>query len=185
MIGLVFLFMNIFLGNAQNNAPKGFLTGKLVMVDGSSHSGLIKESLRKNGSLVLLDVQTGKKETFTASNLLELHLDQGIFMTIQGDFFKIIADGNIRFLQKASDASGKITFNGTEAVLSNGTPGKPDDYFFYNSINGNLELITAKTFDKIMDVTFAANNALLGKAKKCKSDFEQLKEAVILLNAGK
>ena len=185
IISIALLFLGIFSGNAQNTPPKGFVTGTLQLADGSTKSGFIKESFRKNASLVIQDAKTGKKENFTAAELAGASIDQNQFTCIEGDFFKIIAEGQIRFLQKASDASGKIMYNGTEAIINKGTPGKPDDYFIYNSSKAELKLVTAKTFDSIIEETFAVSNSLLAKAKNCKSDISQLKEAVVLLNAGK
>jgi hypothetical protein len=96
----------------------------------------------------------------------------------------VISEGELNFLQKASDASGRPSFNGNDAVFSNGTEGKPDDYFIYNSKNKELKLVSKKNLDEVINKTFAGNTAAIDKAKAANGDVAQLKEAVDVYNSG-
>ena len=88
----------------------------------------------------------------------------------------------INFLQKASDASNKVSYNGSEAVFSSGTEGKPDDYFIYDNRNKELKKISKKNFDEVTAAAFAGNSAAIDKAKAASGDIAQLKEAVEIYN---
>jgi len=85
-------------------APKGFTKGNIVLTDGSSVSGYIKEKIRSNASLILLDSEN-KKKNYDGSALQSASIGENKFLCIKGDFFKVIEDGSIKFLQKSSDAS--------------------------------------------------------------------------------
>jgi hypothetical protein len=88
----------------------------------------------------------------------------------------------LNFLQKSSDVSGKISYNGNEAIISNGTEGKPNDYFIYDTRNKELKLVSKKNFDEVVSKSFAGNTAAIDKAKTANGDVTQLKAAVDLYN---
>jgi hypothetical protein len=85
-------------------------------------------------------------------------------------------------LQKSSDASSKPSYNGTEAIFMHGTEGKPGDYFIYDIMGKQLKLVSKKTFDKVIAVSFADCTAAIDKAKVIGNDIYQLKEAVEIYN---
>ena len=88
----------------------------------------------------------------------------------------------MNFLQKASDASGKPSYNGSTAVFSNGTEGQPGDYFMYTNRDKKLELVSKKNFDEVVTKTFAGSTAAIDKAKTANGDVAQLKDAVDIYN---
>ena len=49
VLSLVFLE-----AEAQADVPKGFTNGSIVLTDGSSHSGLVKDNIRKNASITFI-----------------------------------------------------------------------------------------------------------------------------------
>jgi len=168
--------------SAQNNLPKGFKKAAITLLNGSTQTVFIKDNIRSNASLTAINTATGKKENFDGSNLISVEIDNEKLLCIQGDFFKVISNGNLNFLQKYSDASGKISYNGAVAVSSNGTEGKIGDYFFYIASSKELKQITSKNFNLIIDETLSGCASAQTKAKLCKGNIADLKIAVELFN---
>ena len=100
----------------------------------------------------------------------------------KGDFFEVLSEGELNFLQKASDASGKPTYNGNEAIFSSGTEGKPNDYFIYTTSSKQLRLVSKKNVDEIIAASFTGYTAAIDKAKTANGDLSQLKDAVEIYN---
>jgi hypothetical protein len=168
--------------NAQSEIPKGFKKGTIVLADNSSLSGYIKDNIRSNASIVLVNETGADKKSYNGSDLISAEIEGTKYLCINGDFFKIISQGELNFLQKSSDASGKVSYNGNEAVFSNGTEGKPNDYFIYNTKNKELKLVSKKNLDEVVAKTFAGNAAAIDKAKTTNGDVAQLKDAVEIYN---
>ena len=179
----VLILSSIFLQvNAQTEIPKGFKKGSIVLADNSSLSGYVKDNIRHNASVILANEAGGKKKSYNGSELTSAEIEGTKFLCINGDFFRIISQGELNFLQKSSDASGKLYYNGNEAFVSSGTEGKPDDYFIYSNSNKELKLISKKNFDEVVAKTFAGNAAAIDKAKAANGDVAQLKDAVDVYN---
>jgi hypothetical protein len=168
--------------NAQTEAPKGFKKGSLVLADGSSLPGFIKDNIRSNASVSFIAETGGKKKNYDGSDLNGAEIEGTKFICIKGDFFKVLSEGELSFLQKASDASGKPTYNGNEASFSSGTEGKPNDYFIYTTTSKQLKLVSKKNVDEVIAASFAGYTAAIDKAKTANGDLSQLKDAVELYN---
>jgi len=158
-------------------APKGFNKGNIVLTDGSTVSGFIKEKIRSNASLTLLDGEN-KKKNYDGSSLLSATIGEDKFLCIKGDFFKVIEDGSIKFLQKSSDASSKPVYNGNQAVFINGTEGNPGDYFLYISSSRELKHLSRKTMANVVAESFGKCDQAIAKAKAADDDISKLNEAV-------
>jgi hypothetical protein len=177
------ILSSIFLqANAQTEIPKGFKKGSAVLADNSSQSGYIKDNIRGNASIIVLD-EAGKKKSYSGSELNSAEIEGTKFICINGDFFRVISQGELNFLQKSSDASGKPTYNGNEAVFSSGTEGKRDDYFIYTNSTKELKLVSKKNFEEVVAKTFAGNAAAIDKAKTANGDVAQLKDAFDVYNS--
>ncbi|MEP7106512.1 MAG: hypothetical protein ABI760_00995 [Ferruginibacter sp.] len=174
-----FLFLQV---NAQNEVPKGFSRGNLVLSDSTVVTGFIKDNISKDASVTFLNTVTEKKIKYNGDQLISAELDANRFICIKGDFFKIVCKGELCFLQKSSDASGRPTYNGTEALFMNGTPGKPGDYFIYDSKFKELKLVSNKTFASVTAATFAGCAAAIEKAKAVQGNIALLSEAVEIYN---
>ena len=168
---------------AQTETHRGFKKGTLTLVDNSTIFGNIKNNIRSSASVAFLSEEGGKKKNYDGTDLISAEIDGTKFICINGDFFKVISNGGLSFLQKASDASNKVTYNGSEAVFSSGTEGKPDDYFIYDSRKKELKKVSKKNFDEVTAVAFAGNTAAIDKAKSVNGDIAQLKEAVDIYNS--
>ncbi|MBL7730424.1 MAG: hypothetical protein JNM88_04535 [Chitinophagaceae bacterium] len=169
-----------FIATFMVSAVSAQSSGTLVLADGTTLTGNIKNNISRNASV---QIQTdGKKKTYTAAQLTSAQVEGVNYRCISGDFFKVICTGNLCFLQKASDASGTITYNGTEAVVNNGTDGKPGDYFLFNTTKNNLQLVSVKNLEEVIQQNFNGNAAAIEKARTAATDISQLKEAVTIFN---
>ena len=181
---LVFSIVSLVLSqaNAQTEVPKGFKKGTIVLADGSSLPGFIKDNIRNNASVIFISEAGGKKKNYDGSDLNTAEIEGTKFICIKGDFFKVLSEGELNFLQKSSDASSKPTYNGNEAIFSSGTEGKLNDYFIYDSKDQKLKLISKKNVDEVIAASFAGNTAAIDKAKTANGDLSQLKVAVEIYN---
>lgn len=168
--------------NAQTETPKGFTGGTITLADGSSQAGFIKDNMRKGAAVIFMTDANAKKKTYDGSVLNAVEMDGSKFICIKGDFFKVLCEGELSFLQKASDASGKPTYNGNEAIFVSGTEGKPDDYFIFNNKDRQLKLVSKKNYDNVVATSFADCTAAINKAKAINGDLSQLKGAIETFN---
>jgi hypothetical protein len=165
-----------------NKIPAGFKKGTLVMEDSSVVSGYIREYIRCNASLVLLAGPKGKRQRLDGTQIRSVQLDGTCYRCIRGDFFKVLSEGRLCFLQKAGDASGRPVYNGTEPLLINGTDGRLDDYFIYDVRDESLRVITPKTLYKVVLETFSDCRMAIDKAKGLHNDIPALRAVVEVYN---
>lgn len=178
---LTILALSFSAVKAQD-APKGFEKGKATLADGTIVTGFVKEKIRGNASITVINDSDNKKENYDGNELLAAEVGDDKYICIKGDFFKVVNDGNLKFVQKASDASSKPIYNGNTAVFANGTEGKPGDYFFYNDTNKQLKLVTKKTITAVADECLAGCDTAIAKAKAVNGDLSQVGEAVAIYN---
>ena len=177
------LSLVLLQANAQTDAPKGFSKGTLVLTDNSTVSGYIKDNIRRDAAVILL--QEGKEKNYTGTELVSVEIPAGKFICIKGDFFKVTASGDLSFVQKTSDASSIPTFNGTEAMFNNGTEGKQGDYFIYDNRSNQLKLVSKKTLNEVIARSFDGYTPAVEKARSAQTDITLLKEAVEIYNSRK
>ena len=174
---LTVLSLVIMEADAQTDIPKGFSSGTITLADGTRQSGFIKDYIRKDASVTF--AATGhKKINYDGTDLLSAEINGTKYLCIKGDFFKVLCEGELSFLQKSSDASGKLTYNGNEPIFSSGTDGKRDDYFVYNSNDKQLKLVSKKNFGDVAASSFADCTAAKDKAKIINGDLSQFRGAV-------
>ena len=179
-IALSLTILNI---QAQNNIPQGFSKGNIVLADGSVLPGYLKENMRRDASVTFLNETDKKQKDYDGSDLLSVQMDNIKFICIRGDFFKVVSDGELSFLQKSSDVSNKAVYNGVETVFTNGTEGKPGDYFIYNSSNKLLKKVSKKNVEVVAADIFAGCLAAIEKAKTVNGDIAKVKDAVEIYNS--
>ena len=172
-VALSLLFLQT---NAQTEAPKGFGKGQVVLPDNSIVSGFIKDNIRKDASVVLL--VDGKEKKYDGSDINAAEVDAVTYTCIKGDFFKVVCNGELTFLQKSSNASSKPTTVGNEVFFLSGTEGKPGDYFIYENKNQQLKLVSKKNLNDVVTMSFGGYAPAIEKAKAAQTDIAQLKDAV-------
>ena len=167
---------------SQDALPKGFAMGSVILADNSEVTGYIKDDIKNKASVVLIPAAGGKKIIYDGDKLNGATVGGTKYICIKGDFFKLVCEGEISFLQKASDASSKPVYAGNEPMFINGTNGKPGDYFIYNNKQKELHLINEKNLAEVTAKQFAGCGPALAKAKESEKDITLLKEAVIIYN---
>ncbi len=178
------MFLTVFCmaaitNNTHAQAPEGFVKGAVTLSNGTVVTGFVKENIKKNAAISFADAK-GSKQQYDGSQINAATVDTVNYTCIRGDFFKTICTGKICFLQKASNASNKASFNGTDAVFTSGTDGKIGDYFAYS--NGQLTLLNKKSVNKFISEQLASCNAAAEKAKAVNGDIPALAEAVAIYN---
>ena len=80
--------------NAQPEAPKGFKKGALVLPDGSSLSGFIKDNIRGNASVLFIAEAGGKKKNYDGSDLNAAEIEGTKFICSKEIFSKYLVKEN-------------------------------------------------------------------------------------------
>lgn len=167
---------------AQGTAPKGFKSGAIQLADGSLLNGFVKDNLRSSAGIVFIAENTTAKKTYTGNDLAGLQIEANHYTCVRGDFFLTLCEGELCFLQKASDASAVPSYNGNETVFASGTEGSIGDYFLYNGKTRLLTLVNRKNLATVAATCFSGHAAALDKARSAQNDLSQLREAVELFN---
>jgi len=175
------LSLFVLQATAQTEAPKGFSNGKITLPDNTIVTGFVKDNIRKDASVVLL--ANGKEKKYNGADIASAVVGETSYTCMKGDFFKVVCNGELTFLQKASDASSKPTQVGNEVFFLSGTEGKPGDYFIYENKNQQLKLVSKKTLNTVVTSSFGTYAPAIEKAKAAQTDIAQLKSAVESYNS--
>lgn len=174
------LIISFSVAEAQTPAPSGFTKGSVTLADGSVINGYVKDNIKKSASVVYVDNSGANKKTYSASQINAATVEATGYICISGDFFKTLSAGKMNFLQKASNASGNVSYNGSEAIFNNGTEGKTGDYFVY--ADNKLKLLNKKTLESFINTDLAVCAPAVEKAKAINGDIAKLQEAVEIYN---
>jgi hypothetical protein len=179
---IAILTSTVFTGlQAQTEIPKGFSKGSLTLPGNVVVNGYVKNNMGCDASVILL-AETGIKKRYAGAELVSAMIDSNRFICIKGDFFRVLCDGELNFLQKLSDASAKAAYNGNELLFMNGTEGKLNDYFFYDKNQQQLQLLTKRNMAAVVNGTFNNCIAAIDKVKETGSDIARLGQAVEIYN---
>jgi hypothetical protein len=178
LLAMVVCFTLLQNGIAQ--MPNGFTPGTVTLNTGVTVSGHIKESFKKNATIAFLDSTEKNKKTLTGSDINKISIGSINYICYLGDFFKVIVEGEMSFLEKCTDASGKVSYNGSEPILSAGTAGKIGDHFLFEK--NQLTLISKKTMAALVDEKFKTSPDALIKAKMVTNNIIDLADAVSIYN---
>jgi hypothetical protein len=175
------LCLSIFRSHAQKPIPTGFVKATITLDNGDLLAGYIKDNIRKSSSVVYVNETGENKKTYEGRDINKLAIDSAQFMCVNGDFFKVITLGKMSFLQKASNSTGKVYYNGAEPIVSNGTDGEIGDYFVFS--NKQLKLITVKNVDAFISADLMNCEMAVQKAKAINGDVTKLNEAIEAYNS--
>jgi hypothetical protein len=173
-----FLFFPV-LTSAQSDFKKGLI----VTTNNEKLEGTIKESFRSKGVIIFLSAG-GNKKTYSPSDIQSFSIDTISFISYSNDFYKEISSGTkARLYQKVTDNSGKMLYNGTEAVgYIKTTEGRPGDYYLLLAAKTELDLITKKSFEKYFIDLLNENETLLTKIKDGTLGYTQIAKLIELYN---
>ena len=164
-------------------APEGFKSGYIVTADGNRLEGFIKESFKSKAAIVFQNA-AGKKTTYGGNEVNEVGLEGTSYISYANDFFKVLASGHkASLLQKVSDATGKVIYNGNEAAgISSGTEGRINDLFFKTSSQSGLTLVNKDNLNNVAVTAFGDCPALLGSAQSGQLQFTELEKIITRYN---
>ena len=106
MVVAAMLSLFVLQVHAQE-APKGFKKGSIASADGTNLSGYVKDNIRSSAAVVFTTEAGTDKKTYSGSELTSVEIEGTKYICVKGDFFKVLCEGGLSFIQKASDASGK------------------------------------------------------------------------------
>lgn len=157
--------LTAYVAGAQ--APSGYTAGYIIGPDQVKIEGFVKEKFKSKAGIEFQTV-AGKKSTYAASDLQEVGIAADRYITYKDDFFKQLMSGTrVTVFQKVSDASGKVIYNGSQAVgVSAGTDGALADYFLRKSGEEGLTWVSKKNLGQTLATFFADCNKLAEQVKK-------------------
>ena len=167
---------------SQDTVPNGFTKGCVTLADNTEITGFVKDDIRSKAAVVLIPATGEKKITYDGDKLNGAMIEGTKYICIKGDFFKVVCEGELSFIQKASDASSKPVYVGTEAMFINGTEGRKGDYFILNKSLQQLKLVNNKNVTAVTAQSFINCEAAINKAKQTGNDIALLKDAVVIYN---
>ena len=179
----VLLFLLTPLTGLQAQAPAGFTAGHLITADGSRQEGFIKENFKGKASFVFQSAN-GKKITYGGNAVNEVNVGGVTYISYANDFFKVLATGTkASLLQKVSDATGKVIYNGNEAAgISSGTAGRINDLFIKTTGQSGINLITKDNLNTVGVSLFSDCPTLLDNAKAGQLQFTELEKIISRYN---
>jgi len=181
--GFITLILLAFtaISHAQNTIPVGYAKASIVLANGTNLSGYVKDNIKKSSAVIFVDETGNNKKQYEGSDIKTISIDSLHFICIRGDFFKVLCSGKLNYLQKASNSSAKPTYNGAEAIFTNGTEGKIGNYFIYS--NQQLKLLNRKNIDAFINTDLAGCTEAIQKAKAGNGDVAKLGGAVDTFNS--
>jgi hypothetical protein len=165
---------------AQAQMPKGYVAGSILLPNNQVLNGYVKESIKKSASISFLDSTGNNKKTFEGNTINGVTIEGITYICLQGDFFKSLSTGKINFMQKASNAAGKISYSGAEPIMSSGTDGKIGDYFTYN--NNSLKILNKKNVALFITNDLSNCPPAIEKAKSIQGDITKMAEVINVYN---
>ncbi len=161
-----------------------FQKGTIVTATNETIEGAIRDLTKNKGTIVFVS-STGAKKTYTPAELLGFTLNGSNYISFADDFYKVIALGKAALYQRVTNNSGKLLYNGGEAISITNKPGRSGDYYVAINGNGELLLITPKNFETIVSSTFADCASISAEVKAKLLDYSQLVKLVEHYNSCK
>ncbi len=183
---VIAMFAILALVGLQVNAqvPAGFQKATITLANNQQVEGAIKDGGIAKGTVQFVSA-TGAKKNYTAAELNALTVNGESYLALSNDFYKVLVNGKASLLQKQSDNSGKMLFNGSEASVATTTDGKIGEWYLHTAANGDLKLLGKKNFDEVLGTSLADCPALLADLKAKQITYEQLAQAVGKYNSCK
>lgn len=161
----------------------GSQKGTIVTAANEKLEGTIKDQSKNKGTIVFISTQ-GEKKTYSPSELSGFTLNGSNYIAYAGDFYKAVVSGiKVSLYQRTTNNSGKIVYNGAEAISVTTAEGKVGDYYLQVKSGTGFTLITQKNFEGFISSTFADCAALLADIVTKQIDYTQIIKAVERYNS--
>jgi hypothetical protein len=177
------MFAILALVGLQVNAqvPAGFQKATITLANNQQVEGAIKDGGIAKGTVQFV-AASGSKKNYSAAELNALTVNGESYLALSNDFYKVLVNGKASLLQKQSDNSGKMLFNGSEASVATTTEGKIGEWYLLNAATGDLHLLGKKNFDTVLGTALTDCPAFLADLKAKTFAYEQLTQAVTKYN---
>ena len=176
-----FLAINVF---AQSNTTD-FLPGSFTSFSNEKTTGTVKQQFKQRGA-IMFATSNGKKTLYSPNEIQGFEINGEQYISYSGDFYKLLVTGaKLNLLQKVTDNSGKIYYNGSQAIATIGVEGKLNDYYLQQTANDGFYHINAENYKTVAEQVFASNATILAAIKSNQTDYSKLAESVTKVNAMK
>lgn len=172
-------------GLAQSNTVAEFQNGSIFGFNGEKTAGTIKFVLKQRGAIIFSNA-SGSKKQLTPNEIqgFEVHNEQ--YTNYAGDFYKVIVAGpKLNLLQKVTDNSGKIFYNGNQAISNASTVGKIGDLYLQPIGGEAFWHVTDQNYSTVAELAFAKYSKVLAEVKEKQVTYAQLAETVTKANTYK
>lgn len=183
MIVSLLLIVAALTTNAQN-APADFQKGTVMTASNEKLEGNIRDLSKNKGTIVF--ESAGKKKTYTPAELSGFALNGANYISYAGDFYRVIVPaGKAALYLRVSDNSGKMMYNGAEAVMVTTAEGKAGDYYIQSGVDNKWSPVSQKNFETVLLAAFADCQPVSNEIKTKQLDYSQLAKAVEHYNSCK
>jgi hypothetical protein len=162
---------------ANSQVPAGFQKTTITLANNQQVEGSIKDGGIAKGTVQFV-AATGAKKSYSAAELNALTVNGETYLALSNDFYKVLVNGKASLLQKQSDNSGKMLFNGSEANIATTTEGKIGEWYLFNTSTGDLHLLGKKNFDTVLGNALTDCPAFLADLKAKTFAYDQLAQAI-------
>lgn len=171
-----------FMAESQT-ISSDFQKGTIVTATNEKLDGTIKDQA-KNKATILFTSSTGQKKIYTPAELSGFTLNGVNYISFASDFYKVITSGSKASLyQRVTDNSGKMIYNGAEAVVVTTAEGKAGDYYIQTGADSKLSWVTQKNFETFISAAFVGCPGVVADIKNKQLDYTQLNKAVEKYNS--
>lgn len=171
-----------FWGFTQSNQATGFQNGSIIGINGEKTAGTIKLMFKQRGGIFFRNT-SGAKEQFSPNEIQSFEVNAEQYTTYSGDFYKVIISGKkINLLQKVTDNSGQIFYNGSQAISNISTEGKTGDLYLQSIGGGSFWHVTEQNYLIVAEMAFESCSDILAEVKAKQSKYSELASTVAKAN---
>ena len=184
IISLTLSLIAVF-GLAQTNQVADFQNGSIIGFNGEKTTGTIKLLFKPRGGIIFSN-SSGSKKLLSPNEIQGFEVNSELYTNYAGDFYKVIVSGTkLNLLQRVTDNSGKIFYNGAQAISNTSTEGKVGDFYLQPIGVDAFWHVTEKNYTIIAESAFASCALVLAEVKAKQSTYAQLAVTVTKANACK
>ena len=159
--------------------------GPIIGFNGEKTSGTIKVLFKPRGGIMFSN-SSGSKKLLSPNDIQGFEINNELYTNYAGDFYKVVVAGTkLNLLQKVTDNSGKIFYNGAQAISNTSAEGKIGDFYLQPIGVDAFWHVTEKNYAAIAESAFASCSFILAEVKAKQSTNAQLAATVIKANACK
>ena len=157
--------------------------GTIVTAANEKLEGSIRDQSKNKGNIVFVST-TGKKKIYTPAELSGFTLNGTNYISYASDFYKVVIPGGKASLYlRVTDNSGKMLYNGAEAISITTAEGKTGDYYVQIGSDSKWMLVTQKNFENALSTAFADCTVIVSDIKTKQIDYAQIGKAVEKYNS--